>query len=361
MPLVVDAGATVPAEVERVLHHLGVVARERNDRSGVWVVVDDFAESVGSKELVIVVKALVYLDGQAVIDGIGTALEFLNARKASNGSWRLSDVVHCGSLSRSHKSDGYGRFGPLEINVAGAREMCALHPQIVNLNRHAGLNLVFEAQVGLLHVGLVIIGLENEDGRSACGATNRPGTARRCDWRAALSGGIFRDVCARKVEGLHVQGIVREGRADGDGGSPAVENSVARTNDQLLAERRPSNAESGTEVSMIVVNPVGEDSRSGEAGTGVEHRRLRDLVDENIHARLDGVTSADKRDCIANLAAMNAGEARAEEVSPYGKNRESSLANSGLRIVAVGLPGFVVAGIASACNVHNPGRNGGSD
>src|SRR6266568_2915532 len=132
MPLIVDAGTAITAKVERVLHHLGVVGGERNDRSGVRIVVDDLAEGIGSKELVIVVKALVYLDGQAVIDGIGTTLEFLNARKTSNGAW-LSDPVHRGSLSRSHKSDGYRRFGTLLIDVQGAREMRAFDPQIVDL------------------------------------------------------------------------------------------------------------------------------------------------------------------------------------------------------------------------------------
>src|SRR2546425_1238024 len=61
---------------------------------------------------------------------------------------------------------------------------------IVNLDGHAGLNLVFEAQVGLLHVGFVIIGLENEDGRSACSAADRRCTAGRCDRRTALGGWI---------------------------------------------------------------------------------------------------------------------------------------------------------------------------
>src|SRR5256885_4872135 len=140
MPLVVDTGAAIPSKVKRVLHHLGVVTRERNDRSGVGVVVDDLAEGVGSKELVIVIKALVQLHSQAVVDGISTALEFLNARKAGNGAWRLSDAVHRGSLSRIGETDGYGRFWTLEFNVARASEMCDLHPQIANLNCESGLN-----------------------------------------------------------------------------------------------------------------------------------------------------------------------------------------------------------------------------
>src|SRR5437016_8051597 len=118
MPLVVDTGAAIPTEVERILHHLGVVARERNDRSGVRIIVDDLAEGVGSKELVIVVKALVQLHSQAVVDGIGAALEFLNTRKAGNGA-RLSDAVHGGCLGGSRKSNGHGRFGALLINVKG--------------------------------------------------------------------------------------------------------------------------------------------------------------------------------------------------------------------------------------------------
>src|SRR2546421_3445830 len=278
MSLIVHAKAAIPAKVERVLHHLGIVARERNDRSGVRSIVDDLAEGIGSKKLVILGEALVQLHSQAVIDGISAALEFLNARKASNGA-RQRDLIHRGSLSRPHKSDGYRRFGTLEIDVEGAREMRAFDPQIVNLNGHAGLNLILEAKVRLLHIRLVIIGLEDINGRSACGATNRRGTAWSCDGSAALRGGILRDVCAGKAEGLYAQSVVGEGGTDGDRGSTSVENTVAGPNDQLLAKRRPGNAEPGAEISVIVVNPVGEDPRSGEAGTGIEHGWLGDQVE----------------------------------------------------------------------------------
>ena len=57
--LVVHAGAAISSEVERILHHLGVIAGERNDRSGVRIVVDDFAEGVRGKELIIPGEALV--------------------------------------------------------------------------------------------------------------------------------------------------------------------------------------------------------------------------------------------------------------------------------------------------------------
>ena len=174
------------------------------------------------------------------------------------------------------------------IDVQCAREMCAFDPQIVDLHRHAGLNLVLEAQVGLLHVGLVIVGLEDIDSGSTSGATDRRGTARSSDGSAALRGGILRDVCAGKVEGLHVQSVVREGGTDGDGGSAAVENAVAGANDQFLAERRPGNAEPGAEVGMIVVNAVGEDARSGKARTRVEHRRLSNQVEIVPEAEVQG-------------------------------------------------------------------------
>src|SRR6267378_5245683 len=119
MSLIVHAKAAIPAKAERVLHHLGIVARERNDRSGVRIIVDDLSESVGSQELVILRKALVQLHSQAVVDGISAALEFLNARKACDGARRQRDLIHSGSLSRPHKSDGYRRFGTLEIDVEG--------------------------------------------------------------------------------------------------------------------------------------------------------------------------------------------------------------------------------------------------
>src|SRR5258707_1523936 len=105
MSLIVDAKAAIPAKVERVLHHLGIVARERNDRSGVRIIVDDLSESVGCKELGILGEALVQLHSQAVVDGISAALEFLNARKACNGA-RQSELIASAKLLNAHKSDG---------------------------------------------------------------------------------------------------------------------------------------------------------------------------------------------------------------------------------------------------------------
>ena len=125
----------------------------------------------------------------------------------------------------------------------------------------------------------MITGLEDINGRGTCGATDRRGTTWSCAWSAAFRGGILRHVCAGKVESLHIQCVVRESGADGDRRSATVENTVSCTNDQLLAERRPGNSEPGTKVGMIVVNPVGEDSRSGEAGAGVELGRLGDQVE----------------------------------------------------------------------------------
>src|SRR5260370_16316421 len=130
MSLIVDAKAAIPAKVERVLHHLGIVARERNDRSGVRIIVDDLSESVGCKELIILGEALVHLHSQAVVDGIGAALEFLNARKAGNGA-RQSDLIDSGSLSRAQKTDGHRCFGTLQIDVEGARKMRALHAPLL--------------------------------------------------------------------------------------------------------------------------------------------------------------------------------------------------------------------------------------
>jgi len=63
-----------------------------------------------------------------------------------------------------------GVSGPMLIDIEGAGEMRAFDPQIVDLNGHGGLDQVFEAQVGLLHVGLVIVGLEDINGGSARGA-----------------------------------------------------------------------------------------------------------------------------------------------------------------------------------------------
>src|SRR5260370_9692184 len=120
MSLIVHAEAAIPAKVERVLHHLGIVAGERNDRSGVRIIVDDLSESVGCKELVILGEALVQLHSQAVVDGISAALEFLNARKACNGA-RQRDLIHRGSLRGPPKSDGSRPFSPLQNDISRTR------------------------------------------------------------------------------------------------------------------------------------------------------------------------------------------------------------------------------------------------
>src|SRR5207247_9491212 len=110
-------------------------------------------------------------------------------------------------------------------------------------------------------------------------ARDRGGLARSRDGSPALGGRILRDVCAVEVESLNVEGVVRERSANGDRGSETVENTVAGANDQLPAERSPGNTEPGTEVSLVVVNPIGEDSCSGKAGAGIEHGRLGDQVE----------------------------------------------------------------------------------
>jgi len=46
---------------------------------------------------------------------------------------------------------------------------------------------------------------------------------------------------------------------------------------------------------------------------------------------------------------------------PTKRSRLPLVKNGSLRVDAVGLAGFVVAGIAGARNVHNPGRNRGSE
>src|SRR5437588_10451881 len=78
--------------------------------------------------------------------------------------------------------------------IPRARQVRSFNPEVVDLNGQCGLDLIFETQVGLLHIGLVIIGLEDKDRWSACGATDWGGTAWSRNGSAALRGGILRDV-----------------------------------------------------------------------------------------------------------------------------------------------------------------------
>src|SRR5260370_18108641 len=142
MSLIVHAKAPIPAKVERVMHHLGIVTGERNDRSGVRIIVDGLSESVGCKELVILGEALVQLHSQAVVDGIGAALEFLNARKAGNGA-RQSDLIHSGSLSRPHKTDGCQRFRNPPVDIPPTVARGSFKPEASYFNASMGHDLFF--------------------------------------------------------------------------------------------------------------------------------------------------------------------------------------------------------------------------
>ena len=75
----------------------------------------------------------------------------------------------------------------------------------------------------------------------------------------------------------------------------------------------------------------------------IAREEVGDLVYENIQASFDGVAPADKRDCIANLAAVNVGEPRAEEIPADNEIRDPTLTDGGFRIDAVSQAGLVVA------------------
>src|SRR5205085_3477184 len=121
-------------------------------------------------------KALVRLNREAVINGVGVAFQCRDARKTSDRP-RLRNAVHREGLRWSDKSNDRWGLGPLEVDIARAREMRALHPEIVHLERHRRLDLVFQAQVALLHVRFMIVRLENE---------NRWNPRRTACWRSAI-------------------------------------------------------------------------------------------------------------------------------------------------------------------------------
>src|SRR5713101_1891281 len=166
--LVVHARSAVSAKVEGILNHFGVISGEGDYRRGVGIIVNDFSIGIGSKQLIILRESLVELEGQSVVDGIGAALEFRDARKAWD---RTNGIEHvdCESLRSSHKANGSRSLRALQIYVTGARQMCSLDPEVVDLDGHGGLNLILQSQVGLLHIGLVIVRLENKDrGNASC-------------------------------------------------------------------------------------------------------------------------------------------------------------------------------------------------
>src|SRR2546429_4136103 len=91
-------------------------------------------------------RSLIHLDGQAVIDRVGTALEFFNAREACDRA-RLGDLIHGSDLRRAYKADGCRGFGSLLVDVHRASEMRALHPEIVHLYGHCGSTKIGRAHV----------------------------------------------------------------------------------------------------------------------------------------------------------------------------------------------------------------------
>ena len=113
-------------------------------------------------------------------------------------------------------------------------------------------------------------------------------------------------------------------------------------------------------------SPVQVASKSFQAIENVRPREIsrkevRDFVNHDVEACLDGVSSVDQRNGVAELAAVDVRETRAEEIAPDNKIGDATFADGSLGIAAVGLAGLVVPGVAGAGNVHDAGGDRGSE
>src|SRR5260370_13053156 len=138
-------------------------------------------------------EPLANLEGQRVIDRIRVAFERFDARKTRNRT-KLSNLVVGKRLRGAGKANHRRRLRPLEIGIHGARQMRSLDPQIVDLNGHRGLDLIFEAQVRLLNIWFMIVRLEYKNGRKASSHATG-GSAARSHYRSPpLRFGIFSEI-----------------------------------------------------------------------------------------------------------------------------------------------------------------------
>src|SRR6266702_204524 len=226
-------------------------------------------------------EPLANLDGQTVIDRIGVALERFDARKTRNRT-RLSNLVVRKRLRGGGKANHRRRLRPLEIGIHGARQMCSLDPQIADLDGHGGLDLIFEAQVRLLHVRFMIVRLEYKNGRNASSHASGGSAAGSCDGSSALCVGILREIengIARfKGQRLNVQSVDGKRRANRNRWRAPEEDAIAGTHHESPAEGSPGDADPWTEIGVIIVNSIRENSRGGKACAGVQHRWLSDQV-----------------------------------------------------------------------------------
>src|SRR5712664_163278 len=103
IPLVVLAGGAVGAGKGWELDHLGIVEGAGNDGGGVGIVVNDVAPSVGSRELKALAEALVQLDREAVVNGVGGPLKLLDA--VERGDWPRA-VARNGDRRRAEQDVG---------------------------------------------------------------------------------------------------------------------------------------------------------------------------------------------------------------------------------------------------------------
>ena len=120
----------------------------------------------------VVREAFVQLEDEAVIDRAGTRLELRDPVEGCDRP-RRPDVALEADHGRRVVVDGDGRGDGrrIQVNIAGALYVCALHSQIAHRQCEVLCQFVLQSEAGLLHLRLHIARRKYEDDGRIRGST----------------------------------------------------------------------------------------------------------------------------------------------------------------------------------------------
>src|SRR5215831_9961207 len=210
MAHVIVAVAAIEAYVVGVVDHFSVVGSGYDSR-GVGNVIDHMAPGVRAEHAEVVRESFVDLQDHSVVVRGGIALKLEDAAEPGKGT-AAGQLLKGQHLPGSVYHDRGWDLGHRLIDIASALDMNAVHAQVSNRNGCVRGYLVFQPQVVLLNVRLLVVLGENKNRRRRQGGAGGNGTSRNL-LRSATSNVWVRGRQGRGnrcVEGqrLHVDSVV---------------------------------------------------------------------------------------------------------------------------------------------------------